>query len=64
LPNIKAKTLVLSPKYDIVIPPANGCLIATQIPDSQFIFLANSAHPMIEEVDLVAEKISEFLANV
>jgi pimeloyl-ACP methyl ester carboxylesterase len=62
LPNVKAETLVISPKYDILIPPANGCLIATQIPNSHFMFLANSAHPMIEEIDIVAAKIGEFLA--
>jgi pimeloyl-ACP methyl ester carboxylesterase len=63
LPNIKAETLVISPKYDIVLPPANGCLIATQIPNSHFLFLENSAHPMIEDNNLVAESISKFLAD-
>lgn len=63
LPNIKAETLVISPKYDIVLPPANGCLIATQIPNSHFLFLENSAHPMIEEVDLVAEEVGKFLTD-
>jgi pimeloyl-ACP methyl ester carboxylesterase len=63
LPEITAETLVISPKYDLPIPPANGCLIATQIPNSHFIFLENSAHPMIEENTYMAEKVAEFFAD-
>lgn len=61
LPEIKAKTLVIAPRYDIVIPPANGALIATQIETSDLLWLPNSAHPMIEDTELVARKIKEFL---
>jgi pimeloyl-ACP methyl ester carboxylesterase len=63
LPEIQAETLVFGPKYDILLPPANGCLIATQIPNSHFIFLENSAHPMIEDGDFVAEKVASFFAE-
>jgi hypothetical protein len=63
LPEIKAETLVFAPKYDVIIPPANGCLIATQIRHSHFVFLEESAHPMIEDVDFMVKKISEFLAG-
>lgn len=61
LPEIKAKTLVIAPRYDIVIPPANGALIATQIETSDLLWLPNSAHPMIEDTELVARKVKEFL---
>jgi predicted metal-dependent phosphotriesterase family hydrolase len=37
--------------------------LGLQIPHSHFVFLENSAHPMMEDNDLMVEKSCEFLAG-
>ncbi len=61
LKEIKAETLVISAKYDILVPPENGVLIAKEIPNSRFVLLENSAHAMIEDTDYMVEMITKFL---
>jgi 3-oxoadipate enol-lactonase len=63
LKEIKAETLVISGKYDLLMPPENGVLIAKEIPNSRFVLLENSAHAMIEETDYMVTLVSEFLAS-
>lgn len=61
LKEIQAQTLVISSKYDILVPPENGLLIAKEIPHSRFVLLENSAHAMIEDTDFMVEVITRFL---
>jgi len=62
LGKVKAKTLVISGKYDGLNPPESGEEIASYIPDARFVLFENSGHaPNIEETDAYMRLITDFL---
>ncbi|MCK9624840.1 MAG: alpha/beta hydrolase [Bacteroidales bacterium] len=64
LPTIKAKTLVISGKYDSLNPPSEGRLCASLIPNATFIEMQYSGHiPVLEEPETYNKIIDDFLIN-
>jgi 3-oxoadipate enol-lactonase len=64
LSKVKAKTLVISGKYDRLNPPSEGEICAKLIPCSKFIEMKYSGHaPMFEEPDEYSKIIDGFLSN-
>ena len=64
LPKIKAKTLVISGKYDGLNPPSEGKICASLIPNATFVEMQYSGHaPMYEEPELYMKIIDDFLKN-
>jgi 3-oxoadipate enol-lactonase len=64
LSKVKAKTLVISGKYDGLNPPSEGKLSASLIPNSVYIEMQYSGHiPMFEEPEAYSKIIDDFLMN-
>lgn len=64
LPKIKAKTLVISGKYDGLNPPSEGKICASLIPNATFVEMQYSGHiPMYEEPEIYSKIIDDFLIN-
>ena len=64
LPKIKAKTLVISGKYDGLNPPSEGKICASLIPNATFFEMQYSGHaPNYEEPELYMKIIYDFLKN-
>jgi len=64
LPKTKAKTLVISGKYDGLNPPSEGKICASLIPNATFVEMQYSGHaPMYEEPELYMKIIDDFLKN-
>ena len=61
LPGIKAPTLVLAGKRDILIPAENGSILAKAIPGARLVILENSAHALTEDAEEATKAIAEFL---
>ena len=62
LPKIKAKTLVISGKYDGLNPPSEGRICASLIPNATFVEMQYSGHaPNYEEPELFLKIIDDFL---
>lgn len=61
LSQIKAPTLVLHGKRDILIPPENGSILAKAIPNAKLVNLENSAHLLTEDMGEVIQVLTEFL---
>lgn len=62
LPQIKAPTLILHGKRDILVPPGNGSMLAKAIPSSKLVYFENSAHGLIEEMEKVIRVLLSFLS--
>jgi pimeloyl-ACP methyl ester carboxylesterase len=61
-PEIKAPTLVISAKYDIVVPPAVGERYSSLIPGSKYLCIDRAAHMVPwERADQVAAAILQFM---
>lgn len=64
LSKVKAKTLVISGKYDGLNHPSEGKLCASLIPNSVYIEMQYSGHiPMFEESEAYNRIIDDFLMN-
>jgi len=61
LPRIKAPTLILSGKRDVLNPSENGSILAKAIPNAKLVFFEKSAHGLAEEMGEVLKVITEFL---
>lgn len=61
LSQIKAPTLVLRGKRDILVPPKNGSILAGAIPNAKLVNLEKSAHSLAEDMEEVIHVITEFL---
>lgn len=57
LKNLTIPTLILSGKYDLVVPPANAKLLAEHIPHSQVYILPSSGHFFPIEIPEKASKV-------
>lgn len=63
LPQIKAPTLILQGKRDILVPPENGSILAEAILTAKLVYFENSAHGLVEEMDKVIHVLLDFLAE-
>ncbi|HYB06547.1 MAG TPA: alpha/beta hydrolase [Nitrososphaerales archaeon] len=61
LPQIKAPTLILCGRKDILVPPGNGPILAEAIPNSRLVYLERSAHALAEDMDEVINLVTGFL---
>jgi len=61
LPGIKAPTLVVAGKRDVLIPPGNGSILAKAIPDAKLVLFEESAHGLVEDIGEATNTIAEFL---
>jgi len=61
LSGIKAPTLVLHGKQDILVPPENGSILAKAIPNAKLVLLEKSAHALAEDTEEATNAITEFL---
>lgn len=64
LPQIKAPTLILHGKLDILVPPENGLILAEAIPNAKLVYFEKSAHALIyEELERIVRILLNFLAE-
>jgi pimeloyl-ACP methyl ester carboxylesterase len=63
LPEVKASTLILHGKQDILVPPENGSILAKGIPNARLVHFKNSAHGLIEEREKMMNLILDFLTG-
>ena len=61
LAGIKAPTLVLAGRRDILIRPENGSILAKAIPGAKLVLLEKSAHGLTEDIEEATAAIAEFL---
>jgi pimeloyl-ACP methyl ester carboxylesterase len=63
LPKIKAPTLVMHGKKDILVPPENAKILADRIPGAKLAYFEKSAHGLFsQETDKVISTLLQFLA--
>jgi len=63
LPQIRAPTLILHGKQDILVPPRNGSVLAEAIPNAKLVYFENSAHGLAEEMEKVLPVLLDFLVD-
>jgi len=63
LSQIRAPTLILHGKRDILVPPENGSILAKAIPNAKLVYFENSAHGLIEEIDKMIHVLLNFLTK-
>jgi len=64
LKRIKAPTLILQGKEDILVPPENAELLAKRIPNAKVVLFDNAAHLLFQpDPEIVNNKIIEFLTE-
>jgi pimeloyl-ACP methyl ester carboxylesterase len=63
LPQIRASTLILHGKRDILVPPENAVVLAEAIPNAKLIYFENSAHGLVEEMEKVVHVLLDFLTE-
>lgn len=63
LSQIKAPTLILQGKMDLLVPSENGSILAEAISDSKLVYFENSAHVLAEEMETVLQVLVGFLVG-
>jgi len=63
LSQIRAPTLILHGKKDILVPPENGSILAKAIPNAKLVYFKNSAHGLIEEMEKMIPILLDFLTK-
>ena len=63
LSEIKAPTLILQGRGDILIPPENASILDKAIPNAKLVYFENSAHGLLEETETVLRTVLEFLSE-
>jgi len=63
LGQIKAPTLILHGKRDVLVPPENGSVLAEAIPNAKLVYFENSAHILAEEMEKVLQVLIDFLVE-
>jgi pimeloyl-ACP methyl ester carboxylesterase len=63
LPQIKAPTLILHGKRDILMSPENGSILSEAIPNAKLVCFENSAHGLVEEMEKLISVLLNFLAE-
>jgi pimeloyl-ACP methyl ester carboxylesterase len=61
LQQIKAPTLILHGKKDVLIPSENGAILAETIPNAKLVYFEKSAHILAEEMNEVINSLTDFL---
>jgi pimeloyl-ACP methyl ester carboxylesterase len=61
--HIKAPTLILQGKRDILVPPENASILDEAIPNAKLVYFENSAHGLLEETETVLRSVLEFLSE-
>ncbi|MCC6043208.1 MAG: alpha/beta hydrolase, partial [Candidatus Verstraetearchaeota archaeon] len=61
LPQIRAPTLIVHGKKDILLPVENATIMAQRIPNARVIILENSGHGLAEDIDKAISVILNFL---
>jgi pimeloyl-ACP methyl ester carboxylesterase len=61
LSHIKAPTLILAGRKDILMAPENGSIMAQAIPNAKLVYLENSGHMLVEDMDEVISSVIGFL---
>jgi pimeloyl-ACP methyl ester carboxylesterase len=61
LRQIRAPTLILHGKQDVLLPPGNGSILAEAIPNAKLVYLGKSAHGLVEEMNGVINSLADFL---
>jgi len=61
LSGIKAPTLVLNGKRDVLCLPENGSILSKAIPNAKLVLFEKSAHALIEDMEEVIHSITDFL---
>jgi pimeloyl-ACP methyl ester carboxylesterase len=61
LSQIRIPTLILHGRKDILFPPENGRILAEAIPGARLIYLENSGHSLLEDMDEVIDSVIDFL---
>jgi len=61
LQQIKAPTLVLHGRKDVLVPSENGAILAEAIPNAELVYLEKSAHFLAEEMREVINVLIDFL---
>jgi pimeloyl-ACP methyl ester carboxylesterase len=63
LPQIKAPTLVIHGETDLLVPPANGELVAGRIPGAKLVMLPHASHIfMTDQPEAAHRAVVDFLA--
>ena len=63
LPQIKAPTLVIHGETDLLVPPANGALVAGRIPGAKLVMLPHASHIfMTDQPEAAHRAVVDFLA--
>jgi len=63
LPQIKVPTLILHGKRDALMPPENASILAKAIPNTQLVYLENSAHELAEDLEKAISILLNFLVE-
>lgn len=63
LGQIKAPTLILHGKRDVLVPPENGSILAETIPNAKLVYFENSAHILAEEMEKALTILIDFLVE-
>jgi len=63
LNQIKAPTLILHGKHDVLVPPENGSILSKAIPNARLVYFENSAHGLVEEMKEVISTLQNFLTK-
>jgi len=63
LSQIRAPTLVVQGKRDIIMPPENALILANGIPNAKLVYFENSAHGLAEEIDKLISLLLSFLCE-
>jgi pimeloyl-ACP methyl ester carboxylesterase len=63
LSQIRVPTLILHGRKDVLVPPENGSILAEAILNADVVYLRNSAHGLIEEIEKVLPVLLNFLAE-
>lgn len=62
LKNINSPTLVITGDADVMAPPENSRLLASEIPSARLVEIPDAGHAFfLEESELVAEEVAKFL---
>jgi pimeloyl-ACP methyl ester carboxylesterase len=61
LPQIRAPTLILHGRKDVLSPPENGRILAQAIPGARLVYFERSGHALLEEIDEVINSVTGFL---
>jgi len=63
LSQIRAPTLIIAGRKDVLTPPENSSILARAIPGARLRYFENSAHALLEDMDEVINSVIGFLGQ-